>query len=114
MMAMPWGSYIEEYVYDAVGNILEMQHLGSDLAQPGWTRHYSYRETSLIEDGTGGNLFKTSNRLSNTTVGNNNPVLEQYVYDAHGNIIRMPHLAHAHPISNMHWDYRDQSCDRLT
>jgi RHS repeat-associated protein len=102
------GSYIEEYVYDAVGNILEMQHLGSDLAKPGWTRHYSYRETSLIEDGTGGNLFKTSNRLSSTTVGNNNPVLEQYVYDAHGNIIRMPHLARAHPISNMHWDYRDQ------
>ena len=29
-------------------------------------------------------------------------------YDAHGNMIRMPHLGGAHPAPNMHWDYRDQ------
>ena len=46
------GTYIERYVYDAVGNFLEMQHRGSDPVHPGWTRSYAYDETSLIEDGT--------------------------------------------------------------
>ena len=32
------GTYIERYVYDAVGNFLQMQHRGSDPAHPGWTR----------------------------------------------------------------------------
>jgi RHS repeat-associated protein len=102
------GTYIERYVYDAVGNFLEMQHRGSDPVQPGWTRAYAYGETSLIEDGTGGATLKTSNRLSNTTIGNNNPLVERYVHDAHGNMTRMPHLGGAHPGPNMHWDYRDQ------
>ena len=102
------GTYAERYVYDAVGNFLEMQHRGSDPVHPGWTRDYAYGETSLIEDGTGGTTLKTSNRLSSTTVGNNNPAVERYVYDAHGNMTRMPHLGGVHPAPNMHWDYRDQ------
>ena len=44
------GTYIERYVYDAVGNFLQMQHRGSDPAHPGWTRAYDYNETSLIEE----------------------------------------------------------------
>jgi len=102
------GRYVERYVYDAVGNFLEMQHRGSDPVHRGWTRTYAYGETSLIEDGTGGTPLKTSNRLSSTTVGDNNPPMERYVYDAHGNMTRMPHLGGAHPAPNMHWDYRDQ------
>jgi RHS repeat-associated protein len=102
------GTYIERYVYDAVGNFLEMQHRGSDPVHPGWTRSYVYGEASLIEDGTGSVPRKTSNRLSSTTVGSNSPPVERYVYDAHGNMIRMPHLGGAHPAPNMHWDYRDQ------
>ena len=43
------GTYIERYVYDAVGNFLQMQHRGSDPAHPGWTRRYDYSEASLIE-----------------------------------------------------------------
>ena len=35
------GRYLERYVYDAVGNFLEMQHVGSDPAHPGWTRAYT-------------------------------------------------------------------------
>jgi len=101
------GTYIERYVYDAVGNFLEMQHRGSDPAHPGWTRGYTYNETSLIEDGIGGNPLKTNNRLSNTSIGNNPPV-EQYTYDGHGNMIRMPHLGGVYPAQNMYWDYRDQ------
>ena len=69
----------------------------------------SYNETSLIEeDGTLGTLRKTSNRLSSTTVGNNNPPPERYVYDAHGSMTRVPHLGGAHPAPNIHWDYKDQ------
>ncbi|MGH8059255.1 MAG: RHS repeat-associated core domain-containing protein, partial [Candidatus Entotheonellia bacterium] len=98
------GTYVERYLYDAVGNILAMQHRGSDPVHPGWTRTYDYGDTSLIEDGTGGTLLKTSNRLSSTTIGG---TTETYStggdgYDGHGNMLRMPHL----PL--LQWDYRDQ------
>jgi RHS repeat-associated protein len=96
------GAYIERYVYDAVGNFLQMQHRGSDPAHAGWTRAYDYLETSLIEDGNGGVSRKTSNRLSSTTVGSGNPISEQYHYDAHGNMLRMLQL------QVMQWDYKDQ------
>jgi RHS repeat-associated protein len=104
------GRYTERFVYDAVGNFLKMQHRGGDPARSGWTRTYAYGETSLIEDGAGGVPPKTSNRLSSTTVGGNDPPVERYVYDAHGNMIRMPHLGGAHPDANTRWDYRDQMC----
>ncbi len=96
-------TYVERYVYDAVGNFLQMQHRGSDPAHAGWTRAYGYLEPSLIEPA------KQSNRLSQTTVGNgNSPSVERYVHDVHGNMTRMPHLGGTHPDPNMHWDYRDQ------
>jgi hypothetical protein len=88
------GTYRESYVYDAVGNILNMQHRGSDPAHPGWTRAYAYVEASLVEPG------KASNRLSSTQVGSG-PV-EHYAYDAHGNMVGMPHL----PL--MRWNYLDR------
>ncbi len=96
------GAYLERYVYDAAGNFLEMQHRGSDPAQPGWRRSYAYNEASLLEPA------KQSNRLSSTTVGSGNPLTERYVYDAHGNITRMPHLGGVFPEPNMGWDYRDR------
>ena len=105
--AARWAPTSERYVYDAVGNFVAMQHRGSDPVHPGWTRTYAYGEASLIEDGTGGLSLKTSNRLSSTTAGRNSPP-ERYAYDAHGNMIRMPHLGGTHPAPNMHWDYRDQ------
>ena len=90
------GTYIERYVYDAVGNFLQMQHRGSDPAHSGWTRNYAYHEASLIEP------RKQSNRLSQTATGNGNTILETYTHDTHGNMLQMPHL----PL--MQWDYRDQ------
>jgi RHS repeat-associated protein len=103
------GTYIERYVYDAVGNFLEMQHRGSDPAHAGWTRGYTYAVASLIEDGSGGASLKTSNRLSHATLNPNGaePQVESYQHDAHGNIVRMPHLGGALPGPNTHWDYRD-------
>ena len=102
------GTYSERYEYDAVGNLLTMHHRGTDPVHPGWRRAYAYGEPSLLEDGVGGTLLKISNRLSATKVGANNAQVERYVYDAHGNMIRMPHLGGPHPVPNMHWDYRDQ------
>ena len=98
------GTYTERYVYDAVGNFLQMQHRGSDPAHAGWTRAYAYGEASLIEDGNGGALRKTSNRLTSTTLNpaGNCPQPEEYLHDAHGNMLRMPHL------TRMDWDYRDR------
>ena len=95
------GTYIERYVYDAVGNFLEMQHRGSAPMHAGWTRGYRYAEASQLEPG------KQSNRLSATTLGNGNPLTETYSddgdgYDVHGSMLRMPHL------TLMRWDYRDQ------
>jgi RHS repeat-associated protein len=90
-------TYFESYFYDAVGNILTLQHRGSDLANPGWKRDYTYNETSQL-DRTG-----LSNRLTSTTVG---AATETYRYDGsaglHGSITAMSSL----PL--MQWDYRDQ------
>jgi RHS repeat-associated protein len=90
------GTYIEQYLYDAVGNFLSMQHRGSDPVNPGWSRSYAYNEPSLIEPA------KQSNRLSRTTVGGANPLNEPYAHDAHGNMTSMPHL------TLMQWDFKDQ------
>ena len=96
-------THIERYVYDAVGNFLQMQHRGSDPAHPGWTRRYTYGETSLIEAG------EQSNRLTSTQVGSGvTSAPEPYEHDAHGNMVRMPHLGGRLPGPNMHWDYKDQ------
>jgi RHS repeat-associated protein len=98
--------YVERYVYDAVDNILQMQHRGGVPSRASWTRHYTYAETSLIEDG------RTNNRLSRTTLSSqgNNPLAEVYRHDAHGNMVRMPQLGDGSPGPNMEWDYRDQLC----
>jgi RHS repeat-associated protein len=96
-------SYIERYVYDAVGNFLQMQHRGGSASNAGYTRSYDYLEPSLTESGN-------SNRLTRTTL---NPAggsaqVESYLYDAHGNVVRMPHLGAGQPGPNMQWDYKDQ------
>ena len=97
------GTYTERYVYDAVGNFLQMQHRGSDPAHAGWTRAYAYAEASLIEPG------KQSNRLTSTQVGNGVTAHPKaYLHDAHGNMLRMPHLGGGGDGPNMHWDYKDQ------
>jgi RHS repeat-associated protein len=83
--------YSEEYHYDEVGNFLQLIH---QAANGNWTRAYAYKEPSLLEPS------KSSNRLSNTTVGGDNP--ELYAYDAHGNMTAMPHL------TLMQWDFKDQ------
>jgi RHS repeat-associated protein len=109
------GTYTERYVYDGAGNLVEMQHRGSDPEHPGWTRGYTYAETSLTENGTGGSSVKVNNRLTSTKVNPNRddlPPQETYLHDPHGNITRLPHLGlEAGP--NLVWSYRDElrECD---
>ncbi|WP_228779271.1 SpvB/TcaC N-terminal domain-containing protein [Methylobacter sp. BlB1] len=95
-------NYVENYRYDAVGNILQMlHHPGRDLDQPGqaiWNRCYQYAVGS--------------NRLLATRLPGEPDNLEDYTatpgygakysYDAHGNMTSMPHLP------AMEWDFKDQ------
>jgi len=87
-------NYTENYEYDPAGNLLHRSH----RAESGhWMRHFAYEEASLTEPG------KTSNRLSRTHLRTSgNPIIEHYLYDAHGNMTQMPHL----PV--MHWDFMDR------
>ena len=92
------GTYIENFAYDSVGNILQIQHVGSNPASPGWKRLYAYNEVSTLEPG------KQSNRLTGTTIGG---TTETYSaagngYDPHGNMLRMPQL------QAMIWNFKDQ------
>jgi len=98
------GRYAERYVYDAVGNFLEVRHRGSDPAHAGWTRTYEYDEASLVE------ADKKSNRLSTTMTDADTPAVVRYRHDAHGNITRLPHLGGTDPDPNMRWDDRNRLC----
>ena len=90
------GTYVETFVYDAAGNFKTQKHDRTDVATSGWTRTYAYNEASLLEPP------KESNRLSQTVVAGTVPSIESYTYDAHGNIMTMPHLA------ALVWDAEDQ------
>ena len=90
------GTYFERYEYDAVGNFLQFIHRGSDPANPGWTRSYTYDEASLLEPG------RVSNRLTRTAVSGDQPIKENYTHDVHGNMTAMPQLR------RMQWDFKDE------
>ncbi|QYU70939.1 RHS repeat-associated core domain-containing protein [Leptolyngbya sp. 15MV] len=98
------GAYVERYLYDAVGNILELRHRTTDPAHPGWTRGYDYAETSRIENGTSGLPAKSGNRLGSTSTAAGG--VQGYDYDPHGNLVRAPHLGG--PGANLHWDEGDR------
>jgi RHS repeat-associated protein len=80
-------NYVENYSYDAVGNIISIVH---QAMNGNWTRSYSYDEPNTIP---------ANNRLTSTKVG---ALKEPYAYDAHGNVSQMSHLP------QMTWDFRDQ------
>ena len=88
---------LETYSYDAVGNFQSMAHVAGSGGSGNWTRRYAYCDASLIEPS------ETSNRLSRTLLPTAGAVaVEPYVYDAHGDMVRMPHL------SRMQWDFSDR------
>ena len=90
------GTYDEQYQYDEVGNFVTFIHRGSDPANPGWSRSYTYNEPSQL------NAAQISNRLSFATIAGSQPFQENYAYDPHGNMTAMPQL------KLMEWDYGDR------
>lgn len=90
------GTYSEQYEYDAVGNFLQYIHQGSNPANPGWSRSYIYGESSLLEPAN------HSNRLTRSVVSGAQPLNEDYAYDLHGNMTRMPQL------QQLSWDFKDR------
>ena len=70
--------YIQYYIYDEVGNMLEMQHTTTG-GTGNWTRNST--------------ISSSNNLLTANSIGSNNPTAENYTYDARGNMISgMNHL----------------------
>jgi RHS repeat-associated protein len=82
--------YTQDYLYDAVGNILQMNH---QAGAGSWVREYEY----AVDDLT----MPASNRLLKTTQGSN---LVNYQYDSHGSMLN---LANVPDEFSMQWDHRD-------
>jgi RHS repeat-associated protein len=92
-------NYTESYLYDPLGNFLEMLH---SATQGSWKRRYSYHSDHQYH---ADNTTASSNRLYATNVPgdlDDGPFSTRYTYDAHGNMTRMPHL------SALTWDFKDQ------
>jgi RHS repeat-associated protein len=82
-------SYTQYYTYDAVGNMLQLQHvagLGS------YTRNFIYNNAPANPG--------ANNQLLSTTVGTGPAV--NYAYDGHGNMLNLPQLP------AMAWNYKDE------
>ena len=90
------GIYSEQYQYDPVGNFLQFIHQGTNPANPGWNRAYSYNEASLLEPA------KMSNRLSQSSISGSSSLVEKYTYDLLGSMTSMPQL------QAMAWDFKEQ------
>ncbi|WP_053082745.1 SpvB/TcaC N-terminal domain-containing protein [Bacillus cereus] len=76
-------NYTQSYLYDSVGNILQMRHQASGN---NWTRDYNYQTAN--------------NRLISTQIGTNT-----YSYPHHSNhgfLTAMPHL------ENMGWNFKEE------
>ena len=71
-------NYTQRFAYDKLGNILQMRSVNQ------WTRDYYY-------DTATNRLLKHDEQGQSV-----------YTYDAHGNMLTMPHL------TSMDWDYKDE------
>lgn len=82
-------TYCESYQYDALGNMLELSHKDTCNGTENWKRTYVY------------NTGTANNYLQKAYIGSTVPST-QYTYDAHGNMLTMPHL------NALNWDFADQ------
>ncbi len=74
-------NYSQQYLYDPAGNLMQMIH---SAGAGSWTRNF--------------NCQPSNNQLISSDIGG---ITENFVYDAHGNTIAMPHL----PL--MDWNFKD-------
>ena len=72
-------AYTQTFTYDELGNMQQVKSVGV------WTRDYRYD-------------FGQNNYLQGHDLESNTP---SYLYDAHGNMVRMPHLL------RLGWDYSE-------
>jgi RHS repeat-associated protein len=77
-------NYTQHYIYDALGNIQELDHYTSGQ-NPNWSREYVY-------DTATNQLLKHDQQQT----------LDDYTYDEHGNMLTMPHL------QSLSWNFNDQ------
>jgi RHS repeat-associated protein len=82
-------NYTQNYSYDAVGNMLELQHVAGTGS---YTRSFVYNNYPAHPG--------ANNQLLSTTVGANPTV--NYSYDGHGNMLNLP------PLPALAWNYKDQ------
>ena len=87
---LTWQNYTQDYLYDPVGNIVQMAHKVFDPTVNGWTRNYFYETIN--------------NRLKNTKIGQGvNSFSYTYPHHPqHGFITGMPHL------QKMEWNFKDE------
>ena len=76
-------TYLQTYVYDEVGNLLEMKHQGGTEASPGAVRWHRYYEVA-----TGSNRLLSTSQPSDTAA----PYSDGYTYNVRGAMTEMPHL----------------------
>ena len=91
------GIYTEAYAYDPAGNLLTMVH---QVGSSSWTRRHAYIEPSSIV------ASEMCNRLTATSLPGDpaaGPFTATYAHDAHGDLVRMPHLP------AMTWDELDST-----
>jgi RHS repeat-associated protein len=83
-------NYSQLYSYDAVGNILKMEHQAGNSS---WTRYYTYAfDVSSLP---------ASNRLISTQSGN---TIIRYEYDSHGSMLNLDNVPDDY---RLQWDHRD-------
>lgn len=87
-------NYTQQYRYDAVGNIDEMQHVAGPTGS--WTRHYEYspENNRLLRTWEGANHWEDATATNKVT----------YRYDTHGSMLN---LADVPAEYRLRWDYRD-------
>lgn len=95
-------NYIEEYHYDAVGNILNVKHQANTSP---WKRCYQYANDSNRLLATGNQANSTTSCPEHYIDTNTTPNLtNKYHYDVHGSMLNTVNVGIEH---HLKWDYRD-------
>ncbi|MGA9767584.1 MAG: SpvB/TcaC N-terminal domain-containing protein [Blastocatellia bacterium] len=87
-------NYTQQYCYDAVGNIEQMQHSASPTGS--WTRRYTYAADSnrLLRTWDGAEHWEDATATNKVT----------YRYDTHGSMLNLTDVP---TVYQLRWDYRD-------
>ncbi len=93
-------TYAQSYRYDAVGNIVRMQHRARD---GNWTRHYRYAFDDLASQPASNRLWRTWQGSDHWNDGNASQKVA-YRHDAHGSMLNLGSVPQEF---RLRWDHRD-------